>query len=196
MFKNIGRKEDFIKKSVLGRDNYRIAWDPQPIIREVYDEEGEPTGETYEDPLFITWMQENFTSKPSIDEIKPIILDYINKKIDNKILNGFIWTAKDETKISVYLSSENQFNYKAAYDLAYQTDGQSLPFRLKFGPVDNPQYYDFTDMEEFGSFYLNCIGFINNTLQEGWQIKDSINWDEYDFDAEPNADENNRPDTE
>jgi hypothetical protein len=38
----------------------------------------------------------------------------------------------------VWLSTENQFNYKAAFDLATQTGGKSLPVTFKFGSTNNP----------------------------------------------------------
>ena len=38
----------------------------------------------------------------------------------------------------VWLSSENQFNYKAAYDLAVQTGGATLPVTFKFGTDEVP----------------------------------------------------------
>ena len=39
-----------------------------------------------------------------------------------------IWNNK-----RIWLSSENQFNYKVAYDLALQTNGANLPIIFKFG---------------------------------------------------------------
>ena len=41
-----------------------------------------------------------------------------NDERDEKIVSGFVWR-----DMQVWLSSENQFNYKAAYDLAVQTKG-------------------------------------------------------------------------
>lgn len=111
-----------------------------------------------------------------------VISAYINAQTDRKILNGFVWQVEIDgvmTDIPIYLSSENQFNYKAAYDLAFQTEGASLPFTLKFGSTDTPQYYQFTTLTAFQSFYLACIGYINTTLQDGWAIKDSVDYTAY-----------------
>ena len=55
---------------------------------------------------------------------------------------------------------------------------------MKFGEFDNPQFYDFTTLEEFSDFIYNCFGFINTTLQEGWEKKYSIDWAKYDFNAQ------------
>lgn len=182
MFKNIGKKETYKESLKISDKHYIVMWDYQPIMIEEYDEEGEPTGKFHEDPTYASWMQETFFAKPTIEQIKKMILENINKEIDKKILNGFSWGDESGTTINVYLSSENQFNYKAAYDLAYQTDGQSLPFILKFGEQDNPQYYRFDTLEKFTDFYTSCINFINTTLQEGWNKKDAIDWEKYDLD--------------
>jgi hypothetical protein len=79
----------------------------------------------------------------------------------------------------VWLSTENQFNYKAAYDLAIISQGKSLPVVFKFGTTENPIYYTFDSLEEISDFYLSAMAYINNTLEEGWKAKDSINWDIY-----------------
>ena len=46
------------------------------------------------------------------------VYDWYNKQTDEKILSGFVWKG-----MKVWLSAENQFNYKAAFDLAMQTAG-------------------------------------------------------------------------
>ena len=70
----------------------------------------------------ITYMEALFKmNKPTIDDIKKIITASINQEVDNEIYSGFVWNG-----YSVWLSTENQFNYKAAYDLAVQTGGSSL----------------------------------------------------------------------
>lgn len=75
----------------------------------------------------------------------------------------------------VWLSTENQFNYKASYDLAVQTGGANLPIRFKFGTDEEPIYHDFTSVDELTDFYTGAMAFINETLQDGWKQKDSIN---------------------
>ena len=91
------------------------------------------------------------------------------------ILNGFVWNEK-----TVYLSSENQFNFKAAYDLAVQTSSQSLPITFKLGESNGvPVYHTFEQMSEFTDFYTKAVAFINQTLAEGWAKKDSFDWSLY-----------------
>lgn len=108
---------------------------------------------------------------------------YIDKEVpietvrtDELILSGFIW--KD---MSVQLSSENQFNYKAAYNLAVQTNGANLPQVFKFGDTLNPIYYKFETVEDIADFYTKASTYINQVLAVGWAKKDNINWDDYKY---------------
>ena len=126
-----------------------------------------------------TWYEIYFykkQGKPNFGKAKDAILNDINERTDMKILNGMVWGNQN-----VWLSSENQFNFKAAYDLAVQTQGQSLPVTFKIGEDDeeNPIYHEFDDMNEFTNFYVSAISHVNTCLNEGWQKKDSIDFDAY-----------------
>ena len=81
----------------------------------------------------------------------------------------------------IWLSSENQFNYKAAFDLAVQTQGMNLPSTFKFGTTDEPIYYTFETIEDLQDFYTSAVKYINDTLAEGWKQKDSIDWKAYEM---------------
>lgn len=135
---------------------YRIRWDIQP--------HGDG----------VSFMEEDILHKPTLQEIKSIVIGGINKQTEEAIQGGFHWR-----NIQVWLSIENQLNYKTTYDLAVQTNGEALPVVFKFGDEDNPQYFKFEDMETFQDFYFKVVEYINNTLLAGWSKKDSINWDEY-----------------
>lgn len=123
---------------------------------------------------FFSFEEKSFSHKPNIDQIKELIHNWYNKQTDEKILSGFVW--KD---MNVWLSQENQFNYKAAYDLAVQTDGNSLPVKFKFGTLSEPVYYTFKDLSDLSDFYMKAMRYINDTLDEGWQKKDNIRWSKY-----------------
>lgn len=112
--------------------------------------------------------------KPSIEEVKGIILNWYNQQIGNKILSGFVWRGN-----SVWLSMENQLNYKAAYDLAVQTEGRLLP-TFKFGTTENPVYHTFKTLEELEDFYTSVMSYVTETLSKGWEDKDSIDWSAYE----------------
>ena len=122
------------------------------------------------------WTEKIISPKPSFKQLKEFILTEINHQTDEKILSGFVW--KD---MQVWLSSENQFNYKAAYDLAVQTNGANLPTVFKFGSAEEPIYYKFDTIEELTDFYTKALKFINEQLAIGWAKKDSINWDDYEL---------------
>ena len=74
--------------------------------------------------------------------------------------------------VPVWLSSENQFNYKAAYDLAVQTAGATLPVVFKFGTDTEPVYREFATLEDLTDFYTKAMQHIQNTLADGWKKKD------------------------
>lgn len=122
---------------------------------------GEEDGEGYS-------YRQNFTHIPTKSEVLNIIFDHVNSLTDEKILSGFVWNG-----VNVWLSTENQFNFKAAYDVAVQTNGASLPVKFKLGEVDGvPRYYVFDNMATFTDFYTKAIAFIMVTLNDGWVEKD------------------------
>lgn len=107
--------------------------------------------------------------KPIESELKEDIVEHINKLTDAKILTGFTYEGS-----LVYLSAENQFNYKAAFDLCMLTDGSNLPVTFKFEQEDAPKYRQFNTKEELREFYLLAVSFVSKTLAEGWAEKDVI----------------------
>ena len=133
------------------------------------------------DDVYCTWYEVCYYKKQhpqlTIQQIKHDVIADINAQTDEKILCGFVWEGK-----SVWLSSENQFNFKAAYDLAVQTKGKSLHVKFKIGETaeGEPVYHTFEDIEEFTDFYTKAIAFINTCLNEGWELKDSIDWSDYE----------------
>ncbi len=113
----------------------------------------------------------------TLQDIKDAIIADINAQTEEKILTGFVWQEKP-----VWLSSENQFNFKAAYDLAMQTKGKSLPMKFKLGENTDgePVYHTFEDLSEITDFYTKAIVYINQCLNEGWERKDAIDWSDYE----------------
>ena len=151
---------------------WRIRADFKPVL----DENGKQTG--------VTFVETQFPYKPSLQEVKDYIYAVIDAQTDEKILTGFVWGES-----SVWLSTENQFNYKAAFDLAVQTNGQNLPVVFKFGSTDAPVYHTFTELSELQSFYVGAVSYINQTLAEGWQKKDNFDFTPYEAILNPAAPE-------
>lgn len=119
-------------------------------------------------------MTKTLPYKPTLESLKSIILAIENAKTDQEILSGYVWEGNQ-----VWLSSENQFNYKAAYDLAIQTKGASLPVTFKFGSTSKPVYHTFKTLEELTEFYTGALKYVNETLAKGWARKDTIDWAAY-----------------
>lgn len=142
---------------------WRIRWDFEQVVDEEHPE-----------AKLVSFKECQFDHKPSIEEVKYVIIASYNQDIDREIISGFSWNG-----IPVWLSSENQFNYKAAYDLAVQTDGATLPVRFKFGTDDDPVYYQFYTVDELRMFYMAVIDFVTWTLNEGWRQKDAFDWSQY-----------------
>ncbi len=161
------RKIEFKPYKKINNEYVTIMWDCKPITKV------NAMGVEIETPL-ATWQEHTFDHIPTLSEIKNVIIDYYNKIIDNEILSGMIWNNK-----KIWLSSENQFNYKVAYDLALQTNGANLPIIFKFGDNETTTYHEFTDLNELTQFYMASVMHIQNTLQNGWILKDSIDWTIY-----------------
>ena len=118
----------------------------------------------------------------SLEDVKRVIIADINARTDEKILSGFVWTPLDGEPIPVWLSTENQFNFKSAYDLAVQKQGATLPVTFKMGEHEDgtPVYHTFETMDDADDFYLKAVAYINQTLAAGWQEKDGIDWSPYE----------------
>ena len=124
------------------------------------------------------YMEEEFDHRPTTDEVKSLVIAWYNTKVDEAILSGFTYEDKP-----VWLSAENQFNYKSAYDLAVQTAGATLPVTFKFGMDEQPEYRKFTTLDELTDFYVKAMAYIQTTLAEGWKAKDAIDWSAYGEEA-------------
>lgn len=139
------------------RNKWRVRWDVQ---------ESENGTASY--------MEEEFGHKPTDDEIRSTVISWYNGQTDEAILSGFSYG-----DVPVWLSSENQFNYKSAYDLAVQTDGATLPVTFKFGTDTLPIYRKFETLKELTEFYTAAMKYIQSALAEGWKKKDAFDLDLY-----------------
>ncbi len=126
-----------------------------------------PDGET-------SYMEEEFSGKPSVETVKSLILGWMNERIDERIASGFTYEGNP-----VWLSQTNQFNYKSSLDLAVQTNGENLPVKFKFGTDDEPVYVVFDTTDKLRDFYKKVDAYIKQTLVEGWQQKDAIDFNAY-----------------
>lgn len=139
------------------KDKYRIRWDVQKI------ENGSAS-----------YMEEEFSHKPTGEEIRTLVMSWYNSQTDAAILSGFVYKGS-----SVWLSTENQYNYKAAYDLAVQTGGETLPVTFKFGSDEQSEYHTFENLDELKDFYTETVRYIQNVLAKGWEKKNKFKLELY-----------------
>ena len=74
------------------KDKWRVRWDVQ------HNEQDDS----------VSYMEEEFPYKPDGEEIRKMVIDWYNQEINNEIISGFTYNG-----IPVWLSQENQFNYKS-----------------------------------------------------------------------------------
>lgn len=173
MNKVFGKKTDF---APIREDASRV------IISygyEVVDEENATWLEIY--------LYKKQISQVSLADVKNAIIADIDAKTDEKILCGFQWTVlhgDDQGKVvNVWLSVENQINYKGFHDAAHDYPEQvEFPAVFKLGQDENGEavYESFETLAEVATFYLGAIGYIKRTVAEGWQVKNAFDWSPYE----------------
>lgn len=120
--------------------------------------------------------------RPTIDDVRDAIIAHIDAETDEKILCGYEWTVRhgdDAGKtVKVWLSSENQNNFKAKHDAAITyPDKVKFPVTYKISQdseTGNAIYEEFADIEELATFYLGGLDYIENCVNAGWRKKDAI----------------------
>lgn len=117
--------------------------------------------------------RKNYNHQPTEEEIKSDLVELIDAITDDKILNTFKWN-----NMPVYLSIENQMNFKAVYDLAVQTSDSILPVKFKLGENADGKivYYTFDSLDVFTDFYTKAVNHIVTCVNEGWTEKDAIDY--------------------
>ena len=165
MILSTGLQEDYKPVEAINEADgvYIVRWDCKPL----------PEGGN-----MVVWAEEMLYGKPVESEMRRIINGYYNGITDRKILQDFTWHG-----MPVWLSDENQRNYKAAYDLAVQTGGETLPAVFKFGTDEQPVYQTFNTLDELKEFYLAVYEYIRQCLSEGWEKKDAVDYGVYELDG-------------
>ena len=157
---NIGKLSQF-KTINYVNNKYVISWG----LEKTNDN---PENDTYKWNYFI------LDHKPEIPEIKSIINDYINQNVKSSIENNFYWN-----RMRIKLSIENQIDYKLLFDTTILQDGANLPEKLKFKINGENIYYEIETIEEFKNFIISMNNHIRNCVKIGYNIKESINYEEY-----------------
>ena len=162
---------------------YRVRTDVQPD----YDAEtGEQRG--------VTFIETEFPYKPTMQEVRDFVYGVKNAQIDQQILTGYEWNGA-----SVWLSTENQFNYFCAFVIAclaavfgwlgkpFFGEGFSLfPVVFKLGTNEEPHYETFDDMDGLKTFCVGVFQHVWTTLRTGWEEKAGIDFTPYEEALNPN----------
>lgn len=127
-----------------------------------------------------TWSEVYFYKKqnpqPSIEQIKEAVRRSINEAVVKEITEGFVWNGH-----KVWLSLENQTNYKNAHDRAVMTEGENLPVTFRFGSDDEPDDFTFEEVNDLKEFWASASDYILHTISAGREKKDSIDWSIYKY---------------
>lgn len=70
-------------------------------------------------------------------------------------------------------------NYKFAHDRAIQTEGKSLPLVVKVGDEYSPEYIELKTVDEVQEFWDAVMDHIQKCIKEGWEEKDTIEWEKF-----------------
>ena len=175
-FNNSGRNDEYKPIIALSDGKYLVNFDKvSQVIEEKIMKNSRLVGTgKYVPTGFAIWKSLLFDYKPSVQKIQDVIFEMINDNVQTCIATGLEWNG-----YSIYLSLENQMNYKNAFDLAIATNGDSLPVTFKFTKNGKTEYYTFDTVEELKSFYMAVNNHINKCLENGWKEKDKFNPTDY-----------------
>ena len=157
--------------SIIDPNNYLLCTNPYKGSYVAYWDFKELEDEQFE------YIGEEFDYKPSLSEVKRVITQYYNNLCDEEIRSGLEFEGNQ-----VWLSQENQINYKSAFDLNFQNVSAGKPFipmTFKLGTDEEPVYRNFEDISDMQVFITACFTHIQNTLSKYWEIKDNIDWNKY-----------------
>ena len=92
----------------------------------------------------------------------------VNAWVEDGILTGFVWEGR-----RVWLSVENQLNYRWAMDAAVM-GGLTFPYRVRVVEGSGAGYVEMEDEEKLKQFWLGAQAHIRKMLEAGWVLKDGV----------------------
>lgn len=115
-----------------------------------------------------TCLYADFDHRPTDSEIIGLITEHYDTECDAECEWGMRYKG-----LIVYLSFENKFNFKAAFDLALYSQGKSLPITFKLWQDEKtPVYWTFKTLDELTEFYMAAMQHVTATLNKWWAKKD------------------------
>ena len=119
--------------------------------------------------------------RPALGDVRDAIIAHIDAETDEKILTGYQWTVLHGEHagqtVYVWLSKENQDNFKAKHDAAIiYPDRVTFPFSYKISEdADHKAIYEtFQNIGELATFYLGGLAYIDQCYGAGWVEKDAV----------------------
>ena len=177
MNKVFGRKECFVP---LREDASR--W----IVSYDYTEETDGENATW----YEVYFYKKTDGKPGIERIRDAIIADIDARTDERILSGYEWTVLhgDEDgshigeTVNVWLTMENQNNFKEAHRIAGNNASLVIPVKFKISEDAEKYaiYETFNSFEELNAFYLGAFAYVKACLDAGWQKKDAFDRTPYE----------------
>lgn len=107
-----------------------------------------------------------YDHEPAEDELMRTRNGYYDALTRERIESGWSWEGH-----AVWLSVENQHNHTAALSVALATGGMNLPYRVKVGSEDSPEFVDIKSTGELSAFVQAMQGWIAACVEEGWKLK-------------------------
>lgn len=156
------KKQYFKPVDVISENTVRLSFDYEPIFIDGVETD------------YAVWTEAEYHGDLTLSSIKKFIMDEMDKCIDQLILTGFYWKDK-----MVWLSIENQLNYKAAFDISVHQKGTYTPFTIKMGDGEYTEYYTFDTAEQLSAFYVAYNKYITDVVSSGWERKGTIDWELY-----------------
>lgn len=159
------------------RDHWLMAYDLK--------EAPQPEGIEKDAPKSYSYRSHLFDHQPSHQEVCDLLYGAINDACDQAILQGGSYTTLEERPHScrLWLNQQNQFNWKAIYDMAKHSGGANLPAIIKLGITDeDAYYYTITTMRQLEHFILSVFKYIETTLASCWSAKQSLDLTPYTLD--------------
>lgn len=110
-----------------------------------------------------------FDHQPTEEELRAVIEAHVNEQTQERILTGYKWNDK-----TVWLSNENQQNYMSDY-----LSGE-LPVNVRVYDPDadaSGTVAVIETTEELADFYHGMVSHVRMCIEEGWSVKDSVDYD-------------------
>lgn len=125
----------------------------------------------YKETMYVETI---LTYKPDIDQIKNIIIDFIEKEVDKNVEFGFVYKGTP-----VHLNKENEDNFFKAFVFGFleNMSGQNFgifPVPFKLGTPEKPEIKMFNDFSEVKEFCLSAFAYKKGCIAEGFKLKQEI----------------------